>query len=185
MKSNQLKEPKRVAVCLEMEWGHKRHLETYAGVHKYAEEAGWECVTTPSAARVLNPRSAFAPFDGILGRITEPLARAASEIEIPAVNVWLNSPAENVTSVVADFETSGKMAAQHLIGRGFRRFGYMGFLREKDARYQVRGFRDTLNRLVFVSQATVSPERILEEGAGKFSKDWTMVRLGSLRSEFL
>ena len=149
MKSNQLKEPKRVAVCLEMEWGHKRHLETYAGVHKYAEEAGWECVTTPSAARVLNPRSAFAPFDGILGRITEPLARAASEIEIPAVNVWLNSPAENVTSVVADFETSGKMAAQHLIGRGFRRFGYMGFLREKDARYQVRGFRDTLKPLGF------------------------------------
>ena len=75
-----------MAVCLEMEWGHKRHLETYAGVHKYAEEAGWECVTTPSAARVLNPRSAFAPFDGILGRITEPLARAASEIEIPAVS---------------------------------------------------------------------------------------------------
>ena len=63
--------------------------------------------------------SAFAPFDGILGRITEPLARAASEIEIPAVNAWLNSPAEKVTSVVADFETSGKMAAQHLIGRGF------------------------------------------------------------------
>ena len=149
MKSNQPKEPKRVAVCLEMEWGHKRHLETYAGVHKYAEEAGWECVTTPSAARVLNPRSAFAPFDGILGRITEPLARAASEIEIPAVNVWLNSPAEKVTSVVADFETSGKMAAQHLIGRGFRRFGYMGFLREKDARYQVRGFRDTLKPLGF------------------------------------
>ena len=41
-------------------------------------------------------RSAFAPFDGILGRITEPLARAASEIEIPAVNVWLNSPAEKL-----------------------------------------------------------------------------------------
>ena len=50
---------KRVAVCLEMEWGHKRHLEAYAGVHKYADEAGWDCVTTPSAARVLNPESSF------------------------------------------------------------------------------------------------------------------------------
>ena len=106
MKSNQLKEPKRVAVCLEMEWGHKRHLETYAGVHKYAEEAGWECVTTPSAARVLNPRSAFAPFDGILGRITEPLARAASEIEIPAVNVWLNSPAKTQSKKTNPFDPS-------------------------------------------------------------------------------
>ena len=65
--------------------GTQTPLGNLCGVHKYAEEAGWECVTTPSAARVLNPRSAFAPFDGILGRITEPLARAASEIEIPAV----------------------------------------------------------------------------------------------------
>ena len=141
--------PKRVAVCLEMEWGYKRHLETYAGVHKYADEAGWDCVTTPSVERVLHPNSSVASFDGILGRITEPLARAASEIEIPAVNVWLNSPAGNIASVLADFETSGEMAAQHLIGRGFRRFGYMGFLREKDARFQIQGFREVLKPLGF------------------------------------
>ena len=78
-----------------------------------------ECVTTPSAARVLNPRSAFAPFDGILGRITEPLARAASEIEIPAVNAWLNSPAESVTSVVADFETLRQNGRSALDRSGF------------------------------------------------------------------
>lgn len=41
------KATKRVAICLEMEWGHKRHLETYAGVHKYADKAGWDCVTIP------------------------------------------------------------------------------------------------------------------------------------------
>jgi LacI family transcriptional regulator len=141
--------PKRVAVCLEMEWGHKRHLETYAGVHKYADEAGWDCVTTPSAARVLDPSSAFAPFDGILGRITKPLAQASQKFEIPVVNVWINSPAENIASVLVDFETSGEMAAQHLVGRGFRRFGYMGFLREKDARHQIQGFREILKPLGF------------------------------------
>ena len=141
--------PKRVAVCLEMEWGYKRHLETYAGVHKYADEAGWDCVTTPSVERVLHPNSSVASFDGILGRITEPLALAAQKIEIPAVNVWLNSPAGNIASVLADFETSGEMAAQHLVGRGFRRFGYMGFLREKDARFQIQGFREILKPLGF------------------------------------
>ena len=141
--------PKRVAVCLEMEWGYKRHLETYAGVHNYADEAGWDCVTTPSVERVLHPNSSVASFDGILGRITEPLAQAAQKIEIPAVNVWLNSPAGNIASVLADFETSGEMAAQHLVGRGFRRFGYMGFLREKDARFQIQGFREVLKPLGF------------------------------------
>jgi len=143
------KATKRVAICLEMEWGHKRHLETYAGVHKYAEKAGWDCVTIPSAVRVLKPKSGVVPFDGILGRITEPLAQAAHKIKMPAVNVWLNSPAKNVSSVLADFETSGKIAAQHLVSRGFRRFGYMGFLREKDSRIQIEGFRKILKPLGF------------------------------------
>jgi len=141
--------PKRVAICLEMEWGYKRHLETYAGVHRYADKAGWDCVITPSAVRVLKPKPGAAPFDGILGRITEPLAQASRKRKIPAVNVWLNSPAKKISSVHADFKTSGKMAAQHLVGRGFRRFGYMGFLREKDSRLQIQGFREILKPLDF------------------------------------
>ena len=141
--------PKRVAICLEMEWGYKRHLETYAGIHKYADKAGWDCVTIPSAVRILKPKSGVALFDGVLGRITEPLAQTSNKLKIPAVNVWLNSPAKKVSSVLADFETSGKMAAQHLVGRGFRRFGYMGFLREKDSRLQIQGFRKILKPMGF------------------------------------
>ncbi|MFP6887831.1 MAG: DNA-binding transcriptional regulator [Opitutales bacterium] len=141
--------PKRVAICLEMEWGYKRHLETYAGIHKYADKAGWDCVTIPSAVRVLKPKSGVALFDGVLGRITEPLAQTSNKLKIPAVNVWLNSPAKKVSSVLADFETSGKMAAQHLVGRGFKRFGYMGFLREKDSRLAIQGFREILKPLGF------------------------------------
>ena len=149
MQRRKVKSPKRVAICLEMEWGYKRHLETYAGVHKYADKAGWDCVTSPSAVRILKPNSGVAPFDGILGRISEPLAQASGKLKIPSVNVWLNSPAKNVSSVLADFETSGKMAARHLVGRGFRRFGYMGFLREKDSRLQIQGFRQILKPLGF------------------------------------
>ena len=176
------KATKRVALCLEMEWGHKRHLETYAGVHKYADKAGWDCVTIPSAVRVLKPKSGVVPFDGILGRITEPLAQAAHKIKMPAVNVWLNSPAKNVSSVLADFETSGKMAAQHLVGRGFRRFGYMGFLREKDSRIQIEGFRKILKPLGFrfttyrfqrtgLGGEALGWERFLE-GLEKWAESW-------------
>ena len=174
--------PKRVAICLEMEWGYKRHLETYAGIHKYADKAGWECVTIPSAVRVLKPRSGVAPFDGVLGRITEPLAQTARKLKIPAVNVWLNSPAKKVPSVLPDFEISGKMAAQHLVGRGFRRFGYMGFLREKDSRLQIQGFRKILKPLGFPFSTHRFPrtglggdglgwERFLE-GLEKWVKSW-------------
>lgn len=174
--------PKRVAICLEMEWGHKRHLETYAGVHKYAGKAGWDCVIIPSAVRVLKPKAGVVPFDGVLGRITEPLAQAARKIKVPAVNVWLNSSAKNVSSVLADFKTSGKMAAQHLVGRGFRRFGYMGFLREKDSRLQLQGFREILKPLEFrfttyrfqrtgLGGEGLGWERFLE-GLEKWAKSW-------------
>ncbi|MDE0577254.1 MAG: DNA-binding transcriptional regulator [Opitutales bacterium] len=149
MKRKDNKSPKRVAICLEMEWGHKRHLETYAGIHEYADKAGWDCVITPSATRVPKPKSGVAPFHGILGRISEPLAQVALKHKIPTVNVWLNSPAKNVSSVLPDLETSGRMAAQHLVGRGFKRFGYMGFLREKDSRLAIQGFREILKPLGF------------------------------------
>ncbi len=136
--------PKRVAICLEMEWGYKRHLETYAGCQSYANEVDWECVITPSVARILKPRSGEAPFDGVLGRATEPLAKTARKIGIPLVNVWLNSPVKNLPSVLPDFESSGRMAADHLVGRGFRRFGYLGYLREKDTRQQINGLKKVL-----------------------------------------
>jgi len=168
MQRKNVKGPKRVAICLEMEWGYKRHLETYAGVYKYADKAGWDCVTSPSAVRVLKPNSGVAPFDGILGRISEPLAQASCKLKIPSVNVWLNSPAKNVSSVLADFETSGKMAARHLVGRGFRRFGYMGFLREKDSRLQIQGFRQILKPLGF----RFSTYRFLRTGLGGEALGW-------------
>ena len=47
---------KRVAVALELNYGHKRHVETYAGCLKYAKEAGWDTVITPTSDRIFNPK---------------------------------------------------------------------------------------------------------------------------------
>ena len=74
------------------------------------------------------------------------LATAAKRMKVPLVNLWLNSPAQNLPGVFADFEASGIMAAEHLIGRGFKRFGYLGFLRDKDAGLQLTGFCNRLKR---------------------------------------
>ena len=137
---------KRVAIALEMEWGYKRHLETYAGCQRYADEAGWECSITPTTARLLRMENGKPTFDGILARATPALATAAKRMKVPLVNLWLNSPARNLPGIFADFEASGIMAAEHLIGRGFKRFGYLGFLRDKDAGLQLTGFRNRLKR---------------------------------------
>ena len=138
------RKPKKVAIALEVQWGYKRHLETYAGCQRYADEAGWDCSITPTTPKLLRMENGKPTFDGILARATSPLVTVAKRMNVPLVNLWLNSPTQNLPSVFADFEASGTMAAEHLIRRGFKRFGYLGFLRDKAAGLQLTGFRNRL-----------------------------------------
>jgi LacI family transcriptional regulator len=48
--------------------------------------------------------------------------------------------------VFPDFEAAGAMAAEHLLSRGFRQFGYLGFSRDIDSRLQFAGFRGVTRR---------------------------------------
>ena len=88
MKSSRSK-PRKVAIALEMHWGHKRHQETYAGCLNYANEAGWNCVITPNSERVLQPKKNERPFDGVLARASKSMAQTANKLGLPIVNVGL------------------------------------------------------------------------------------------------
>jgi LacI family transcriptional regulator len=132
----------RIAIALELEWAYKRHLQLYAGCQRYADEAGWLSSVNPAIERMLAVSPATGPnYEGVLARATTNLASAARKAGVPLVNVWLNSPVRDLPSVFPDFEMSGVMAAEHLIGRGFRQFGYLGYLREIDSLQQLAGFR--------------------------------------------
>lgn len=135
---------RRVAISLELDWGYKRHLEVYAGCQKYADEAGWQCTINPAIDRMLTRDGSQIPYDGIIARATKPIADAARLTGVPLVNVWVNSPVQDLPSVFPDFEETGMMAAGHLLRRGFRQFGYLGFQREIDSRNQYRGFRKVI-----------------------------------------
>ena len=141
--------PRRVAICLDLDWGYKRHLEVYAGCQKYADEVGWHCMINPAADRMLRHAKASPPFDGVIARATKSLAEAARHSEVPIVNVWLNSPVDDLPSVFPDWEASGVMAAEHLLARGFRQFGYLGFERDIDSRRQLHGFRKVIRQAGF------------------------------------
>lgn len=146
MKGKSKRKSRRVAISLEMDWGFKRHLESYAGCQRYADEAGWDCSIEPAVDRVLKPGQGQAPFDGILARATSELAEAARKASVPLVNVWLNSPVAGIPSVLPDFEASGAVAAEHLLARGFRQFAYLGFRSDIDSRLQMNGFREVTMR---------------------------------------
>lgn len=145
-----MKSPRRIAISLEMDWGYKRHLDVYAGCQRYADEAGWECTINPAVDEALRASSAKKPpFDGVLARVTQDLADAAQIAGVPVVNTWLNSPATDLPSVFPDFEAGGRAAAEHLSGRGFRQFGYLGYKRDIDSNQQLLGFRRTIESAGF------------------------------------
>ena len=121
-----------------MDWGFKRHQETFAGCYAYGQEAGWDCFIHPA------PDRAFAgttKFDGIIARATPEMVLASREAGVPIVNVWVNSPAENVPCVFPDSIAIGRLAAEHLLGRGFQNFGFLGHKRDIDSRRLWDGFR--------------------------------------------
>ncbi|MGY8640095.1 MAG: substrate-binding domain-containing protein [Verrucomicrobiales bacterium] len=142
--------PRRVAISLAMQWGYKRHLEVYAGCQRYAEEAGWECSINPAVDAELRISAAKKPpFDGVIARVTQSLATAAQKARVPVVNTWLNTPVKGLPSIFPDYEAVGIMAAEHLLGRGFRQFGYLGYKHDIDSRLELRGFKKVIEAAGF------------------------------------
>ena len=130
----------KVAFALEMEWGLKHHSEIYAGCQKFANEANWETSIIPNSPKVLETGS----YDGIIARVGTSFQKMALCKKIPLINVWQNSPANEVTSVFSDSKKAGVIAAEHLLGRGLRRFGFLGFNRDRADLQQLHGFTETL-----------------------------------------
>jgi LacI family transcriptional regulator len=149
MKNDRNGKGRRVAISLELEWAYKRHLQLYAGCQQYADEVGWLSSVNPAIERMLGDGKGERPYDGVLARANSALAAAAKQAGVPLVNVWLNTPVQDLPSVYPDYEASGVLAAEHLLGRGFRQFGYLGFLRDIDSEQQLAGFRKTTRNAGF------------------------------------
>ena len=130
----------KVAFALEMEWGLKHHSEIYAGCQKFANEAKWATSIIPNSPKVLETGS----YDGIIARVGTSFHKMAQYKKIPLVNVWQNSPVKDVASVFSNHYETGAIAAEHLLGRGLRRFGFLGHNRDKADIQQLNGYTETL-----------------------------------------
>lgn len=162
---------RRVAISLEMDWGFKRHVEVYAGCQRYADEAGWDAFIDPAADREL--KTAFEngtepPLDGVLCRANRQLMNVAHQTSTPIVNVWINSPvAKQVPCVFPDFRASARIAAEHLVSRGFRHFGYLGWARDIVSRGEEEAFSEAVDSLDYsCTKHRVSRTSIADQAPG-------------------
>lgn len=133
--------PRKIAIVIDLGWPLKYHHEAFAGVAQYARQAGWDTTILPHAETVEPPRGVASRFDGLVGRISAALWDRARRSGVPAVNLWSNSDARGIPSVLPDWSAAGQMAAEHLLTRGFRECTCLGLRRDRATERAWEGFR--------------------------------------------
>jgi LacI family transcriptional regulator len=131
-----------VGVAIDIAWPGKHHQATVRGVLEAARERGWRCVLDPFLDRLRD-------VDGVIARATRDTAARVKRAGIPAVNVWVNSPDRSLPRVVPDQAAAGRLAADHLKARGFRRFGFLGHPRDVNTELYGGAFRDRVESAGF------------------------------------
>jgi LacI family transcriptional regulator len=118
---------RRIAIGIDVIWPYKRHTGIVAGILAYGRMHGWRCELEPfletSGVEGFRGRS----YDGVIARTTPALAACARRAGLPLVNVWMDSPVRGIPAVLPDLAQAGRMAARHLLVRGHRRLGFLGY----------------------------------------------------------
>ncbi|MFN3484000.1 MAG: substrate-binding domain-containing protein [Planctomycetota bacterium] len=151
---------KTIGIAIDPEWPHKHHQGVLRGILEAGEERGWRCELDPFVGRAPGGR-----YDGIIARAGRSLVHYARRSGVPVVNVWVNSPDRTLPRVVPDQAEAGRIAAAHLLERGFRRFGFLGHPGDLNSMLLFEGFRTAVaaagarcERLL-VPHGTHSPSR--------------------------
>jgi LacI family transcriptional regulator len=139
------KAPKRVAILVDTSttWGR----DLIAGIHRYSKERGdWELFVEP---RGLEQRRWLPPEwkgDGVIARVGfVDLAKLLKRMKLPVVNVSaITLPKVNFPRVISDQVAASGLAAEHLLARGFRSFGYFSLLGLEYVTEHKRAFGDAL-----------------------------------------
>ena len=114
---------KKIAISINLAWPLKRYHELVAGIQEYNNEfTNWTLVWDHFPENYLRESLDKPYYDGVIGRIKYDCYEEAQRLNIPVVNTWQSSTLDELPSVFPDFQTAGKLAAEHLLKRGFRNF---------------------------------------------------------------
>ncbi len=98
--------------------------------------------------------------DGVLARVkTLAVARALMKLRIPVVDLYGGLPELKLPTVRSDETAVGRMAAEHLLERGFRQFAFCGFNGTDWSDRRRDGFEGKVAQAGFSCQAFANPRR--------------------------
>ena len=163
------------------------HQEVFiTGVLRYATEqrCNWSYIIAPEslALSVLDLRGWRG--DGIIGALnTAAEAACVKEFNIPIINISGTLAKTPVPRVSLDNGLVGKLAAEHLIERGFREFAYFGLNDVAYSAVRQRAFDARLAESGFTSVALLMPPTYRAKGLRWRDDQRKLVKwLGSLPS---
>jgi LacI family transcriptional regulator len=119
--------PRKIALLIDTATGYSS--EVIQGIAQYAREhEPWELLIQPRGARERKRMPRHWRPEGVIARVTHrALARDLKRLDVPIVNVSRSSPPGfRFPQVAIDEKLTGVWAANHLLERGFRNFGYCG-----------------------------------------------------------
>lgn len=121
----------RVAVFVDMLSAYGR--EVLIGINRYTRTHGpWVIYGDPE--RIVAPISEVGKWggDGVIAHVYQPrMRRQLQRMGLPVVNVSQYLGESVFPSVLPDNAAVGRLAAEHLLERGFRHFAYCGFRRHR------------------------------------------------------
>ena len=138
----------RVAILVETQTGVGR--DTLRGIARYARESGpWALRHEP---RFEQFQEGWVPSwlndwkgSGIIGRLgTDAMVNAVRHARVPAVDLLGQHSDGIFPQVLPDDAAIGRMAAGHLIDRGFRNFGFIGWRHARWSDLRCTGFTEVL-----------------------------------------
>ena len=154
----------RIALLIETSRGYGREL--LRGVVRYARLHGpWGFYVTPGDFLQAVPRMKSWGGTGIIARVETPaVARAILASGLPTIALGLSdeqlrpeSPLSRLSEVVSDSHGAGRMAAEHLLERGFRHYAYVGSRGRVWSGRRLDGFRSRLRETGFEPHVYAQP----------------------------
>ena len=133
---------KNVQIAIAFALSEPHQVRILRGITAFAEQQGdWAFTFSPEQFGGSIEAFQRWPGDGILVNITSRReARIAAEMDVPVVNLSGVLRKTGLPRVMVDQEAMGRMAADHLLERGFRYFGYFGVQRVWSGQQRKQGF---------------------------------------------
>jgi len=110
-------------------------------------------------------------WDGIIARVKTPaVARKLKKLKVPVVDVYGSLSGFGFSTIRSDEKSVGRLGAEHLIERGFRRFAFCGFNGTDWSDIRQAGFEQRVAEAGFSCQSFQNPRHRPEDGLPEYEE---------------